>query len=567
MLNVPNINQSAMINKSGTVLPKQNPQPANVSQPNLNTQTPNYSTNIYPDKTVPVYARTQTQASGSSEPKLTHTSWFYVNDIHGKMTNMERIYNLTLEFDRLPSHQMAANFFNPSDDVSKFKVSSGDIILGANFTTNRVASQFLNWSGFIASALGNHELDITNPENLAKLLTDANYRTLAINAEVDKNSPIYGKIDKSMIVEKDGVKYGLIGIAPPDMIERVKLNDTLKDFTIKDADTTIKLVQEEVKRLEAQGIKHIAVLSHAGIKNDKRLAQETEGIDLIFGAHTHDLIEGIKEGQNLLYSKRGEPTIITQAGKDGETVGILNVDFDENGIIKKAQNNIIIVRKFNRPLFIKDSVEDIIGKPEVIGRVSVAVPPPVNRLIENNPHGNLIADAMRHELGTEIGILNAGNIRGSFSQGPIDTRLISDITPFEDKMMILSLTEKQIVDSIKVGLKSLTRSSNKPGILLVSGLRYKANTNGELLEMQYIDKDNNVHKIDVNNPSPEKKYTVAADDFYATGGDGYLESNKNPKFVVQKFDMDKNKLACDYIKKLNQPIEIKDDHRVEIIEA
>lgn len=173
---------------------------------------------------------------------------------------------------------------------------------------------------------------------------------------------------------------------------------------------------------------------------------------------------------------------------------------------------------------------------------------------------------MRMELGTDIAILNAGNIRGSFTSGPIDTRLISDITPFEDNMMILGLTEKQIVDSIKVGLKSVTKSSNKPGILLVSGLRYKANKKGELLDLEFTDKNNQVHKIDVNNPDPNKKYTVAADDFFATGGDGYLESNKNPDFVIQKFEMDKNKLACDYIKKLNQPIEIKDDHRVEFVD-
>ena len=48
-------------------------------------------------------------------------------------------------------------------------------------------------------------------------------------------------------------------------------------------------------------------------------------------------------------------------------------------------------------------------------------------------------------------------------------------------MMILGLTEKQIVDSIKVGLKSVTRSSNKPGILLVSGLKYKANTKRRII--------------------------------------------------------------------------------------
>lgn len=556
MINVPNINQTVAANKVEAQ------QQVSKQLPLANDNTPRkaeYTATIYPDETVSVY--------GKSNPKLTHTSWFYVNDVHGKMTNMERIYNMTKEFDATPAAKIAPAFWNKNTgDVSKFKVASGDIILGANYIHNQVANKFLDWSGFIASALGNHELDVVEPGNLAKLLSDSKYKMLAANVEIKEGSPLVGKIQKSMVVEKDGEKYGLIGIAPEDMLERVKMNNTLKDFSVKNDDETIKIVQEEVNKLQAQGINKIIVLSHEGTKKDQRLTQETSGIDLIFGAHTHDLIEGLQEGVNLFTSKSGEPVILTQAGKDGENVGILNVDFDENGVVKKAQNNVIKTKNYNRPLFVKDSVEDIIGKPEIIGKVKAAVAPPEQRLIENNPHGNLIADAMRNELGTDIAILNAGNIRGNFSEGTVDSRLISDITPFEDKMWIIGLSEKQIVDAINVGLKSLTKSSNKPGILLVSGLKYKANKQGELLDLEFIDKNNQVHKIDVKNPDPNKKYTVAADDFFATGGDGYLESNKNPDFVLQKFDMDKNKLACDYIKKMDQPMEIKDDHRIEIME-
>lgn len=556
MINVPNINQTVAANK----VEAQQQVSKQLSLANDNTpRKAEYTATIYPDETVSVY--------GKSNPKLTHTSWFYVNDVHGKMTNMERIYNMTKEFDATPAAKIAPAFWNKNTgDVSKFKVASGDIILGANYIHNQVANKFLDWSGFIASALGNHELDVVEPGNLAKLLSDSKYKMLAANVDIREGSPLVGKIQKSMVVERDGEKYGLIGIAPEDMLERVKMNNTLKDFSVKNDDETIKIVQDEVNKLQAQGINKIIVLSHEGTKKDQRLAQETSGIDLIFGAHTHDLIEGLQEGVNLFTSKSGEPVILTQAGKDGENVGILNVDFDENGVVKKAQNNVIKTKNYNRPLFVKDSVEDIIGKPEIIGKVKAAVAPPEQRLIENNPHGNLIADAMRNELGTDIAILNAGNIRGNFSEGTVDSRLISDITPFEDKMWIIGLSEKQIVDAINVGLKSLTKSSNKPGILLVSGLKYKANKQGELLDLEFIDKNNQVHKIDVKNPDPNKKYTVAADDFFATGGDGYLESNKNPDFVLQKFDMDKNKLACDYIKKMDQPMEIKDDHRIEIIE-
>ena len=73
------------------------------------------------------------------------------------------------------------------------------------------------------------------------------------------------------------------------------------------------------------------------------------------------------------------------------------------------------------------------------------------------------------------------------------------------------------------------------------------------------------HPIDVNNPGTERKYTVAMDDFFATGGDNYMPTNENPDFIIKKFDFDKNKLTCSYIKKLPQPMNIINDERVKII--
>lgn len=496
----------------------------------------------------------QPQKPDTFEKQQVEADIFYIADLHGKMTNMERICSISKQFDGMKSNG------------AKLKLASGDILLGSSPVKNKVASHFLNWIGVMANALGNHEMDAT-PDALATTLSDAKYNLLAANVTVKPDSPMAGKIQKSKIEEYNGEKFGIIGTAPSDALERVGTRESLQDITIDDIDTTIKKVQEEVNNLKAQGINKIIVLSHIGKDMDKRLAQETDGIDIILGGHTHDLYKGVKEGDNLLYSKSGEPVLLTQIGKDGEFAGVLKTVFDKDGKLIKAQNNVMRSGVYTRTLPFKTAVESIIGKPEILAEIKTAPPAPKNRLLENNPHGNVIVDAMRHELGTDVAILNAGNIRGYFPEGKIDSRRISDITPFEDKMMICELSEKQIVDAIKVGAKSFEKSDYKPGILLVSGLEYTVTDKGELKDLQYVNKDGSKSKIDVNNPSETRKFTVACDDFFAYGGDNYLPVNSNPDYVVKKFDVDKNVYTANYIKNLPQPLEIKEDDRIKIIKG
>lgn len=490
--------------------------------------------------------------NSQNQPKQVNADIFYIADLHGKMTNMERVCTMSKLFD------------SDKSDSIKLKLSSGDILLGSNSLTNKVASSFLNWIGVSANALGNHELDAT-PQALSEILSDAKYKLLAANVTVAPNSPMTNKIQKSMIQEYNGEKFGIIGIAPSDALERVGTRESLDEIKVDDIDTTIKKVQEEVNNLKSQGINKIIVLSHIGKDSDKRLARETEGIDIILGGHTHDLYKDIKSGDNLLTSKSGEPVLLTQIGKDGEYAGILKTVFDQNGVLIKAQNNVVKSSLFSRTLPYKYAIESIIGKPEIVAEIKSAPPSPENRLLSNNPHGNLIVDAMRHELGTQIGILNAGNIRGFFPTGKIDSRRVNDVTPFEDKMMICSLSEKQIVDAIKTGAKSFLSPAGKPGIILVSGLEYTITDKGRLVDLKFVDKDGTKKDIDINNPSETNKFTVACDDFFAYGGDNYLPVNPNPDYVIKKTDVDKNVYTVNYLKNLPQPVEIKADDRIKII--
>lgn len=133
-------------------------------------------------------------------------------------------------------------------------------------------------------------------------------------------------------------------------------------------------------------------------------------------------------------------------------------------------------------------------------------------------------------------------------------------------MVKLKLTEPEIVNAIKIGAKSFTDPGNKPGIIMPSGLKYTVSKNGEVKSIIFIDKAGNETPIDVNNPNPNKVYTVAMDDFMASGGDNLFENKIKSGQVDEKFDFDKDKLTCDYIKKLNKPVEIKDDGRITVVD-
>ena len=496
-------------------------------------------------------------SANSIAPKTTKTSIFYVNDLHGQTMKMEKVYNMSKAFDQFVS----------SEKTTKLKLSSGDIMLGESSKPNVIASKFLEMIGVTATAVGNHECD-GDSKQLYDLTKDKNYKMLGLNVKIDEKNPLSKRIEKSYIQEKDGERYGIIGLLPPDLFTRVAKPDNYKDFKVDDFDKTIKDVQEEVNKLQEQGVNKVIVISHAGNANEKRLAQETSGIDVILGGHSHELIKDVKEGENLLYGKDGNPVVITQAGKDADNIGVLNLEFDENGVITKVQNNVTPTKGFRRNLIMKYFSEKVLGKPEMVGTVKAADPEPANRLGAENPHADFVADAMKEATGAEIAILGSANLRNTFEAGAITSRDVSSIVPFKNGMVVAPLSEKTLVDALKFGAHSLVSAGTKPGILQVSGLNYKMNKAGELLSADLVDKNGNKQALDINNPKEDKTFKVALDTYYANGRDGFSMLSCMDK-VEQTFEDDKDKMVMAKLKRMTQagqPIEVKADNRIQIVD-
>lgn len=499
----------------------------------------------------PVLNSKEARQQKSSQP--VRTSIFYINDFHGKSINLERTMTASNAFDN----------FKPSTPTDVLKLSSGDILLGEVENVNKVAIAGENALHIMASAMGNHEYDM--PKSIGKQIPDMRFKMLACNIDIPPQYPLSRKVEKSYIQEINGNKYGIIGTSPTDLISRLKYSRLFSKNEVHNIEKTAVDIQKEIDKLRQQGVNKIILLSHLGYGYDRKIAQETDGIDVILGGHSHNLIFDVKEGENLLYSKSNEPVVITQAGRDGKYFGVLNLEFDKDGVITKVQNNVTPTRGFKRNAPLRYMFEKILGKPTVVGHVRSAAPPIQNDLIEPNPHAQFIVDCIREDLGADIALISAANVRGYFESGNLDTRVLEDMSPFKNNLTIIPYTEKEIVDALKATAKSVVNMNNKPGILHPSGLRYNINKKGEISDLYYKDKNGNDVKIDVNNPREDKIYRTAINDYYAMGKDNLSMLNKID-WAEKIFDFDFTKCVKEFFKKHQGPVDIQDDGRIKMID-
>lgn len=481
----------------------------------------------------------------------------YINDLHGSTNNMMRIL---------------------TGIKGDLKLSGGDNDVGdeKNQKVHKATTAFLNIADVKATAFGNHDLDTTQEDfihtqkDLKTKVLSTNFRKFEDWEDFEDNLEEYGRasIDKelegSTIVEVKGEKIGIVGASPIDMFERATHPNYHTDCYIDEMEDTIEDIQEEIDELKEKGINKIFLVSHLGHLRDKIVAQNTDGIDVIVGGHTHELIKDIKEGENLFYSKSGEPVIITEAGKNGNYFGQLNLSFDKEGVITKAQNNIGETRLFHKNMINQYIFDSVLGKPEHVGYIRYAQEPPKS-LIEENAHANFACDAMRYETGSDIGLWNNSGTRSFFTSGAVDSRDIKDIAPFADGVSIANVSEKTLVDTFKhVVEKTYNTQGNKPGLMAVSGLNYTVNpTLGKLVGMSFVDKDGNSHSIDIDNPSEVKTYKVVTDSFVMSSGADI--DVLAPKEECIELPYNKDFLMCEYIKHQNKPVDINQTGRIQFI--
>lgn len=205
-------------------------------------------------------------------------------------------------------------------------LDSGDIWQGTpyfNFFGGELEYKLMTQMGYDATTLGNHDFD-NGLEGLQKQLPHAGFPFLIANYDFSK-TPLAGRFQPYKVFEKAGHRIGVFGLG-------IELSGLVAD---KNFGATLYLdpvakAKEMVTQLRGpEQCDMVICLSHLGYKyegakvDDRKLAAQVSGIDLILGGHTHTFMDAPEP----ITSPDGRATLINQVGWSGINLGRLDYTF------------------------------------------------------------------------------------------------------------------------------------------------------------------------------------------------------------------------------------------------
>ncbi|WP_370284538.1 bifunctional metallophosphatase/5'-nucleotidase [Pseudooceanicola nanhaiensis] len=397
-------------------------------------------------------------------------------------------------------------------------VDGGDQFQGTLFYTyykGKLAAEMMNKLGYDGMTVGNHEFD-DGPEVLRGFMDALDFPILMSNADVSGEPLLADVLKKSVVIDVNGEKVGLIGLTPQDTDELASPGPNVI-FT-----DPAGAVQHEVDRMTEEGVNKIVVLSHSGYNVDKRVAENTTGVDVIVGGHTNTLL-GDMDGAEGPYPTMVGDTAIVSAYAYGKFLGELNVLFDDEGNIKEASGAPIIMdaavtedqTTVDRIAEAAKPLDEIRNK--VVAETTEAIDGDKNACRTGECQmGNLVADAMLARVkdqGIDVAIANGGGLRASIDSGEVTMGEVLTVLPFQNTLSTFQTKGSVIVEALENGVSQLEEVAGR--FPQVAGLSFTFDPAAE--------PGSRISDVMVDGApiEPEKTYGVVTNNYVRNGGDGY----------------------------------------------
>jgi 2',3'-cyclic-nucleotide 2'-phosphodiesterase (5'-nucleotidase family) len=420
--------------------------------------------------------------------------------------------------------------------------------------------ELMTLMGFDADALGNHNFDVSAGYMFGTLAPLAGFPYLSANLETTGGSPATFPaatpgaeaaagptgFAPSLVVDFGGVPVGLVGFSNPEIPDLTRPG-ALDPLRVTDP---VAAVNAEAARLRTQGVATIVAIGHVGATGGSLdaptgpvvdLADALVGVDAVVGDHTDVQVLAVRPNGVLLTENRSKGVVFTRVR--------LVIDADLGTPVYKTADThrpwavgIEADPAIQERLDALDAeLQPILG--EAIGSATVAIPRADACGTENGRTcesliGDVIADAMRLTYETDVAVTNSGGIRADLTCGPaggqfcptggepnaITRGSVLSVLPFGNVVATGDISGAQLKAMLEAGVASMPEPDG--GFPQVSGICFTYDIGAEpgsrvtRAVRQDADGTCTDEELDLTEAAT---YSLATNDFTASGGDGYPE--------------------------------------------
>lgn len=453
------------------------------------------------------------------------------NDIHGHLERLPDFGGYVRILRRLREH-----------DGGVLLIDAGDMWQGtiaSNMDEGATGVAAFNALGYDAVTIGNHEFDYgpvgeratpgdedDDPFGALKArASEAEFPFLAANIRLAAGgSPDWPNVVPSALVERGGVKVGMIGVTTEDTLSTT-IAANVRTLAIAPLAETIAT---EARALREQGAQLVVVLAHAGGECDEDEPTQCAGeimdvvqelprglVDMVAAGHTHKRV--IAEVQGVA---------VVETGALATGFGRVDFVFEEGALVDRIVHPIRdVCATPERGLSDCEPGQyleaNVTPDPRVLTAVMPALERARARIAEplgetrataevtrdyraESALGNLLADEMvAVHPDVDVALLNAGGVRANVPAGPMTYGALYEAFPFDNLFATVRLTGAQLKAIVAENLRG------SGGILIGSGFTVQATCRGT--ELQVTLRDRRGRPI-----SDRRTLTLLTSDYLAT---------------------------------------------------
>jgi 2',3'-cyclic-nucleotide 2'-phosphodiesterase (5'-nucleotidase family)/predicted AlkP superfamily phosphohydrolase/phosphomutase len=483
----------------------------------------------------------------------------FLSDYHGQLIPLSQ----TADTFSSPSFAIGgAAYLKPWFDLYRAEAKDGVITLAggdtsgatppiSNFFGDIPSVMATNMMGFNADALGNHEFDRGQEYLRTELIPTSNHPYLSANVVYPDTLQTPPQWQPSTIFNFQGFKIGVVGYTLTELPELI-FPGNLDPFIVTDP---VEAVNKEAAKLRSKGsVNTVIALGHIGATGGVppfsaddtsslvAFADALEGVDMVFGGHTHT--------QYILYRPDGR-LVVENPNAGVRFVRVrLAVDTNTKAVIYKTADfhkpwNIGVTPDPDIQAYIDGLNEQI--APIMATEIGSATKyiPRADACGNGNGRtceslvGDLSTDSMRLTYSTDFAVTNSGGLRADLTcptvdiaddfcpaytppPYPITRGSVLSVLPFGNVVATVTVDGAEIKDFLENGVSRMPAVDGR--FPQVSGLCFEYDIEAPAFSRvlsavrQNPDGSCGTEAVDLTAAST---YTLAINDFMANGGDGY----------------------------------------------